>query len=297
MMNKITRKLRQLSKRASVFAKVLPEYLGKGKKVYDDPALGGNVRLFYWKMKGGEENLGDYLSWVVTSHFRETLCSGSVARQKPRTLYAIGSILGFRCQDAVIWGSGLLNPGKTYLQRLALSRLDIRSVRGPGTRAELLKIGKECPEVYGDPAILMPRIYQPADTQKRYDTSLILHYTDRADADTGLHRIGILTRDYEGFIDEIVRSKRVISSSLHGVILAEAYGVPAVLLLQEGKDIFKYLDWYHSTGRTAVKVARSLQEALEMEPMPLPDLHRMQDAVLRAFPTDLWDQPAAGLSD
>lgn len=100
----------------------------------------------------------------------------------------------------------------------------------------------------------------------------------------------ISTHNYKYFIDEIVKSEKIISSSLHGIILAESYGVPAILL-NEGIDnqLIKYYDWYYSTGRKSVKIANSIEEALSMEPMDLPDLTNMRNDLINSFPYDLWD--------
>ena len=105
----------------------------------------------------------------------------------------------------------------------------------------------------------------------------------------GLHFIDPKTSDYKYFIDEIVKSKRVISSSLHGIILAEAYGIPTVFLNWGLDDQpIKFRDWYMSTGRETV-FANSMEEAVEAEPMPLPDLSGIQDAIMKTFPYDLWE--------
>ena len=106
----------------------------------------------------------------------------------------------------------------------------------------------------------------------------------------GYEYVDILTADYRSFIDRIVKSGRVISSSLHGIILAEAYGVPAVLLNYQEIDLLKYYDYYYSTGRRNVKVASSIKEALETEPMELPDLSDMQKNLLDSFPYDLFEK-------
>lgn len=140
-------------------------------------------------------------------------------------LYAIGSIIGFGLQDATIWGSGLLHKENAF--RLVRSKLDIRAVRGPLTKEYLNKMGFNCPEIYGDPAVLIPIIYS-CNAEKRYSCSIVLHHSsglrEHIDElkDMGLHYIEIKTTNYKHFIDEIAQSDMVISSALHGIILAEA---------------------------------------------------------------------------
>ena len=119
--------------------------------------------------------------------------------------------------------------------RLVRSKLDIRAVRGPYTKQYLDKMGFNCPKIYGDPAVLMPIIYS-CNAKKRYSCSIVLHHSsglrEHIDElkDMGLHYIEIKTTNYKQFIDAIAQSDTVISSSLHGIILAEAYGVPTVYL-------------------------------------------------------------------
>lgn len=78
-------------------------------------------------------------------------------------------------------------------------------------------------------------------------------------------------------------------SSLHGIILAEAYGVPAVFLAGKDFGLFKYIDYYMGTGRDIMVYARSIEEALAITPMPLPELNDMQKALLNVFPRDMWE--------
>ena len=102
-----------------------------------------------------------------------------------------------------------------------------------------------------------------------------------------------MTDDCNRTIDEIVNSKLVISGSLHGIIIAESYGVPAILMSNildpiDG-DLFKYKDWYYSTGRKEFPIVSSISEALQTKPPELPDLSKMQEEIMQAFPADLWD--------
>ena len=52
-------------------------------------------------------------------------------------------------------------------------------------------------------------------------------------------------------LNEIARSRQVVSSSLHGIIAAEALGKPTVLLQKSGNHelMFKYTDYYLGSGR------------------------------------------------
>lgn len=84
----------------------------------------------------------------------------------------------------------------------------------------------------------------------------------------------------------------MISSSLHGIIVAEAYGIPAVLLKDTpSEDITKYKDWYLSTNRSEFPVVASVEEALEVKPN-LPDksvIEMIQNNLIKTFPKDLWE--------
>lgn len=98
------------------------------------------------------------------------------------------------------------------------------------------------------------------------------------------------TDNYKSVIDAICSSEVVLSSSLHGLILAESYGVPAVFF-QDRPDRFnfKYEDWYRSTGRE-FQVCHSLEEARYANPIELPELDGLRKGLLDSFPYDLWGE-------
>lgn len=250
-------------------------------------------------------NLGDALgpliyNWMITNKG----INENTPAKKNTHLYTCGSLVAVGDFDAVIWGSGahVFRNAEKLLFMKGVLNYDVRAVRGPLTRQLLLETGHNCPEVYGDPAVIMPLIYYPVCSEKKYELSIVLHYYNRKeDFDfnkINCHIIDIGTTDYKKFIDEIKASKKVISSSLHGIILAETYGVPAVFLNTGGyidKALLKYYDWYYSTNRWSVKMARSIEEAAEMEPMPLPDLNEMRAKLVEAFPYDLWKDQKGSL--
>ena len=242
-------------------------------------------------------NLGDYLGFVVAEFMLEKkgLTLDTWVPQI-KHMNSVGATIFSSYQITTIWGSGVHHSEGIFLKQLhyyPFRRLDIRSVRGPLSREVLLKMGHKCPEVYGDPAILMPFIYQPhvnktneilVIAQLRTEMKFKAEHPD-------LNMISMNTNDYRTVIDAIASSRKVISSSLHGLILAEAYGVPAVIFRGLAKNVdFKYHDYYTSTGRYDVHLADTFEEACVMEPQPLPDLKPLQEAVMKTFPYDLWNQ-------
>lgn len=139
----------------------------------------------------------------------------------------------------------------------------------------------------GDPALLFGVLFPEFVPDPKRDYVVIPHASE-----TGLFRTDpnfVSPKEpWQAVVQKIVESKFVISSSLHGIIIAEAYGIPARMLLVTNKaQFFKYQDYYHGTGRPDFKYAASIKEALEMggEPPPKCDLEKL----LNSFPYDLWN--------
>lgn len=251
------------------------------------------VNYEYW---AEQDNVGDYLSNIVYEYMLERR---GLDRDSPAVktchLLGIGSIVAAKQFDAVIWGSGLHTLIRLYLlyRWKKIVRYDVRALRGPLTKEAMVRCGYSCNSVVlGDPAVLMPLVYHPGNKEKKYDISIICHYSiQNLKRDSEYHYIDVQTKDYKYFIDEVMASKLIISSSLHGIILAESYGVPAVFLNDGGKmypEIMKYYDWYYATNRNTVVMALSIEEACNMVPMDLPDLEQMRKNLIHCFPYDLW---------
>lgn len=267
------------------------------KKYVKKTGQTSNVNLVHLKWWSGL-NLGDTLSPVVFVWMLEQKGHSPMDKAKKTIDFlGIGSIIGFSSSDAVIWGSGIISQSRfdgIYKKRNSI-QYDIRAVRGPVTKTLLEACGYDCKGVvYGDPAILMPKIYYPKTSEKKYKCSLILHHSTggKERYTENYHCIPVETDDYKSFIDEIVASELIVSSSLHGIILAETYGVPAVLLNENGfldKQIMKFFDWYFSTGRSDIVIANSVEKALQLKPMDIPTLTEMQEALIHAFPYDYWE--------
>jgi pyruvyltransferase len=249
--------------------------------------------LYYYK-EANLNNFGD----VLSHHLIERIVGSPVDVYSPKQhkgqkkLLAIGSIFYFASDGDVIWGSGV--NGKTLSPTdYRFIDLDIRAVRGPLSRQFLQEHCRvRCPEVYGDPALLFPYFFPEfkKSTNPEYDYLIVPHYTE----------IGLFSKEqypnvvfptdpWEEVVKKIVNSKFVISSSLHGIIVAESFGIPARMLwISENrhKHIFKYQDYYIGTGRPEFRYANTVEEAIALggeRPVQC-DLQKLYEA----FPFEFW---------
>lgn len=208
---------------------------------------GDTIRLNWWNQIS---NLGDAISPLIVRHLsgRPVVHAGDRMRGK---LVAVGSILNRARDGDVVWGSGLISADA----RPRGTRILVTAVRGPRTGAAVRALGIECPEIYGDPGCLLPLLFpRPQGVAPRYALGVIPHHRDQelvALQDPAIRLIDIMAGP-EAFLGALWECERVVSSSLHGIIFAEAYGIPAHWLEISDRVIgggYKFADYYEGTGR------------------------------------------------
>lgn len=196
-------------------------------------------------------NFGDLLSpWLVR---RMTGKPVHYAEEGERNVVAIGSIMQYVTPKSTVWGTGSYG---NEASRQLCKKAKYVAVRGPLTRARLQSHEITCPEVYGDPALLAPLYYHP-DVPVSADIGIIVRWSEREWAEAGsspppgVRVIDLLSDDIEGTIQALMGCKRIVSSSLHGLILADAYGVPNAWLASDtpaGRG-FKFYDYFLSVDK------------------------------------------------
>lgn len=213
----------------------------------------------WWMESPYPGNFGDILNPYLVEKLTGV---PPVHAPKGTGVLAIGSTIRFALDGTAVWGAGTprmsdkLNPRARYL-----------AVRGPLTARLVEESGARAPDVFGDPAVLLPRYYQPRPAARRYRLGIVLHHAHegRLQIDDDVRVIGVLREGYEGieaFIDEICSCERVLSSSLHGLIVSHAYGVPAQwFTVSDGDsdvpgDGTKYHDYFLSVGLDDVQPLR-----------------------------------------
>ncbi|AJE48576.1 polysaccharide pyruvyl transferase family protein [Celeribacter indicus] len=218
------------------------------------------LKLFWWNE---QPNFGDRISGDIVAH----VSGQEVEWAPPRAaaLISTGSIMSAarrsfksgRADRPWIWGTGAMKP----LPADFVDHVRIAALRGPVTR-ELL--GAET-EIFGDPGLLMPFVLGERIAQE--DKIGIVPHQSRVEEITELLRgsrqdLVVIDPRAENHLDvvrEIASCKAIFSSSLHGLIIADAFGVPNVWLDPAGNHPFARLKFYDY----AAGIGRAL-------PLPVP---------------------------
>ncbi len=254
--------------------------------------------IFYWRRYSAlvslfrGENFGDYLSTIVVAEMARKL--GFKSYNSNKRLLAVGSILHFMKDGDVIWGSGI--NGKINF-KYKHKDVDIRMTRGPLTKKILEEAGIKSPNVFGDPVLLMPILfpefkYIPKKGKVIFIPNLydFNYYQKIPHEDIKfVSPVGC----WKNILEEILTSELVLTSSLHGLILSESFGVPVRLVPSKSETTLKYQDYLLSTGRD-LDLENALKDSFSgildktsgvSFERPVFDI----DKIIKSFPVDLFN--------
>jgi len=166
--------------------------------------------------------------------------------QKKKVLLAIGSILSWGNEFCVYWGCGFMKKTDTF------SGGQVLAVRGYCSKKKLENEYKIQCNVVGDPALLLPLVLKTAVNQC-YEFGVIPHYSEYDQVSSEIRNKNVICMrsvDVEDVVNQIRSCKYILSSSLHGLIIAHAYGIPALWahMSRVIVDPFKYEDYFSSVG-------------------------------------------------
>ncbi len=203
------------------------------------------------KQYSERSNAGDQASAAIVSYLScrpvEVIGAGAVGTSN---LIAIGSILHWADGNSIVWGSGLINENI----ELALKPKSVLAVRGYLTWEKLKQQGVDSPQIFGDPGVFLPWLYPKQ--APRWPLGIIPHYVDQDEpfvlqAAAGGVKIIDVTAPLEQYATALSSCERILSSSLHGLIFAHAYGIPGAWIKMSDRvlgDGFKFFDYYSSIG-------------------------------------------------
>jgi pyruvyltransferase len=191
------------------------------------------------------KNVGDLVGPYIISSITKKPIRKNILGVGKHYLSA-GSILEQATKSSIVWGSGLISSTQNvpdFLQNVSL-------VRGYLTKNRILNGELDNEIAVGDPALALPRFYIPS-ASKKFKVGIIPHYVDFDDVTNSNQddniRVIDVRQDVEDFIDDLVSCEYIFSSSLHGLIIADTYGVPNKWVKLSNKldgDDFKFYDYY-----------------------------------------------------
>ena len=155
-----------------------------------------------------------------------------------------------------VWGTGFIRNGADDV--LPRSGVDYRVVRGELSRRRVeVALERPLDIPTGDAGLLAPRLLD-GPVEKRYRLGVIPHFRERGDE--RLRRLSALASDSTVIdlcapplevIRQIAACELILSSSLHGLIVADAFGIPNLHVRASGAligDGFKFDDYYSGYG-------------------------------------------------
>lgn len=197
-------------------------------------------------------NWGDIVSFPIVKTISQSEKIELTNDRVGGKLIVVGSVLQHLNDGDLVWGGGAIDQN-----HISARPEKVFAVRGPLTRNELIMRGIDCPDVYGDPALLMPYITDYKRKEPKYKYGLIPHYADEGEIEVenlkkqGVKIIDICAGLHE-FIEDILDVEFILSSSLHGLIAADAWGIPNARVIIRGKlygGHFKFIDYFLSVNR------------------------------------------------
>lgn len=182
----------------------------------------------------------------------------------------IGTLLdaeNYSNKQTIVWGAGVSGQDRDFIIPHKMC-----AVRGYKTIDFLKNRNYPHPIVVGDPALLLPRFYEPKFRGEKklweFKIGIIPHVIDLKHPiveEIRKNHPKILIIDLAHYkkwtdvIDHICSCDMILSSSLHGLIVSDAYSIPNCWIELSGKVLagyFKYQDYGVSVKRELVRPLR-----------------------------------------
>lgn len=207
---------------------------------------GNHVRIHWGR---GLNNFGDCLQPLIARHY------GMTPEYVPSTINADIVLQGTILQWLDNNYAGIIAGAGSDEVELDFPHARVIAVRGALTKDRILNASDEV--VYGDPGLLMPFIKSYPRTDE-YDLGIIPHFCDKSDAiingfiehnpELRVAIIDVLSHPLS-VCEMLNRCKYVFSSSLHGLIIADAYDIPNLRFTisknrSNPNDSYKFDDYY-----------------------------------------------------
>jgi hypothetical protein len=199
-----------------------------------------------WWVRPFPGNFGDWLSPLIVSHYtdKKVIFQSPFRISTKEHMIGLGSIGRFIKPNSVVVGTGISTDDLT----LAKSAKYV-SVRGPVTARVVKESGGPTVDSFGDPGVLMSRIFPVERSNTNGRVALVRHFTHKGiplNLDENMDELDILMShpdEIKVLVEALNTYDRVITSAMHIFITCQSYGIPCALVTFEG-----FSDAVHGTG-------------------------------------------------
>ena len=221
-------------------------------KEYGEELSPIDLPVFFWDK---EVNLGDLYNHDLFKYiFPERIIKVVGPNFNQTHLSGVGSILQLIGQKSVITGSGFISKN-SYLVNQPKK---IISVRGKLTSEKLKSAYDIDARSFGDMGLIADRIFKNVSKVKKFRFGIIPHYVDydliltKEFQSDNVLILDIRTNNTEQFLEQMNSCEFILSSSLHGLIFADAFGIPNQRIIMSNQIVggdFKFADYFSSVKR------------------------------------------------
>lgn len=175
-----------------------------------------SIKLCWWK---DVPNFGDVLTPVLLKRLKDIDAVWS--EPEDSEMVGAGSYLEkFNGYKGIVWGTGKM---------FAKTKVNLADAKVLALRGELSLKDSGCtPLALGDP-VLLARFLALHPFDKEYEYGIIPHWNDK-ETEKNFEGRTYLRIDITAPVDDVIKNtsscKKIISSSLHGLVLADALGIP-----------------------------------------------------------------------
>jgi pyruvyltransferase len=239
----------------------------------ETPSFGGSllpaipsVSAFWWRVQNWT-NWGDLLTPLLLRRFADV--ETQWASPDEADVVCVGSILGNLIKPS--YTGVILGSGKMFEDGEVPSKATILALRGP-----LTALGVAGDFVLGDPGLIADELVTV--DKKTHELGIVPHWSDKTlGSDKRFTQYDHIVIDPHADPIEVIRQigscKKIVASSLHALIVADAFWIPrrfeaTAHWAREG-GLFKVRDHNAAVGLT--------RPELEIGHVQRPDWHRVSD--------------------
>jgi hypothetical protein len=246
------------------------------------------INLAWWA-KPFPGNFGDWLSPLIVSHYtdKKVIFQSPVRLAMKDHMIGLGSIGRFIKPNSIVVGTGI----STDELSLAKSAKYV-SVRGPVTARVVKESGGPSVDSFGDPGVLISRIFPVERSKTNGRVALVRHFTHKPiplAIDSNMDELDIFMShpdDIKTLVEALNKYDRVVTSAMHIFITCQSYGIACALITFEGFEDsvhgngIKYGDYAQGVGLDSISPIAVSLDFQKVDFENLTTSHKITDSKL-----------------